>query len=158
MKDKFGQVYPARVNKAAIIEADLSNSVAGANTMSVAGMNLALTPDQVTGFQARTELINGRAAMVGIVAALGAELTGHSVGAQLFSVGGFFSAIFVAALTTAASCAPVALNKVTIDECFPAEDASYPDGLLPTFWTPAAEKLNGRVAMIAFTVMLLFGQ
>ena len=31
---------------------------------------------------------------------------GHSVGAQLFSVGGFFSAIFVAALTTAASCAP----------------------------------------------------
>ena len=96
--------------------------------------------------------------MVGIVAALGAELTGHSVGARLFSVGGFFSAIFVAALTTAASCAPVALNKVTIDECFPAEDASYPDGLLPTFWTPAAEKLNGRVAMIAFTVMLLFGQ
>jgi hypothetical protein len=158
VKDKFGQVYPARVNKAAIIEADLSKSVAGANTMSVAGMNLALTPDQVTGFQARTELINGRAAMVGIVAALGAELTGHSVGAQLFSVGGFFSAIFVAALTTAASCAPVALNKVTIDECFPAEDASYPDGLLPTFWTPAAEKLNGRVAMIAFTVMLLFGQ
>ena len=44
------------------------------------------------------------------------------------------------------SAPAVALNKVTIDECFPAEDASYPDGLLPTFWTPAAEKLNGRVA------------
>ena len=31
VKDKFGQVFPARVNKSAIIEADLSNSVAGAN-------------------------------------------------------------------------------------------------------------------------------
>ena len=35
VKDKFGQVFPARVNKSAIIEADLSNSVAGANTMSI---------------------------------------------------------------------------------------------------------------------------
>ena len=40
VKDKFGQVFPARINKAAIIEADLSNSVAGANSMSVGGMNL----------------------------------------------------------------------------------------------------------------------
>ena len=48
VKDKFGQVFPARVNKSAIIEADLSNSVAGANTMSIGGMNFALTPDQVT--------------------------------------------------------------------------------------------------------------
>ena len=30
VKDKFGQDFPARVNKAAIVEADLSNSVAGA--------------------------------------------------------------------------------------------------------------------------------
>ena len=72
VKDKFGQVFPARVNKSAIIEADLSNSVAGANTMSIGGMNFALTPDQVTGFQQRTETINGRAAMVGFVAAMGA--------------------------------------------------------------------------------------
>ena len=82
VKDKFGQVFPARVNKSAIIEADLSNSVAGANTMSVAGMNFALTPDQVTGFQQRTETINGRAAMVGFVAAMGAEVTGHSVASR----------------------------------------------------------------------------
>ena len=158
VKDKFGQVYPSRVNKASIIEADLTNSVAGANTMTVAGMNLALTPDQVTGFQERTELINGRAAMVGFVAAMGAELTGHSVASQVFSPAGFLSALFIGAATVAASCAPVALNKVTIDECFPSETASYPDGLLPTFWTPSAEKLNGRVAMIAFTFMLVFGQ
>ena len=121
-------------------------------------MNLALTPDQVTGFQERTELINGRAAMVGFIAAMGPELTGHSVASQVFSPAGFLSALFIGAATVAASCAPVALNKVTIDECFPTEGASYPDGLLPTFWTPAAEKVNGRVAMIAFTFMLVFGQ
>lgn len=158
VKDKFGQMYPARVNKASIIEADLTGSVAGTNTMSIAGMNLALTPDQVTGFQERTEIINGRAAMVGIVAALGAELTGHSVAAQLFSPGGFLSALFIGAAATAASCAPVALNKVTIEECFPDENAVYADEPLPTFWTPIAEKLNGRVAMVAFTFMLVLGQ
>ena len=158
VKDKFGQMYPARVNKASIIEADLSNSVAGAASTSIAGFNLALTPDMVTGMQTRTEIINGRAAMVGIVAALGAELTGHSVRDQVFSPGGFFSLLLIAALTVAASCAPAALNKVTIDECFPDENAAYPDELLPTTWTPIAEKLNGRVAMVAFAFMLLFGQ
>ena len=158
VKDKFGQVFPARINKAAIIEADLSNSVAGANSMSVGGMNLALTPDQVTGFQERTEIINGRAAMVGFVAAMGAEVTGHSVASQVFSPGGILAAAFIGAFTVAASCAPVALNKVTIDKCFPDENASYPDEQLPTIWTPIAEKLNGRVAMVAFTVMLILGQ
>ena len=158
VKDKFGQVFPARINKAAIIEADLSNSVAGANSMSIGGMNLALTPDQVTGFQERTEIINGRAAMVGFVAAMGAEATGHSVASQVFSPGGILAAAFIGAFTVAASCAPVALNKVTIDKCFPDENASYPDELLPTVWTPIAEKLNGRVAMVAFTVMLILGQ
>ena len=158
VKDKFGQMYPTRVNKSSIIEADLAGSVAGANTMSIAGMNFALTPDQVTGFQERTEIINGRAAMVGFVAAMGAELTGHSVASQVFSAGGFFSALLIGAAATAASVAPVALNKVTIDECFPDENASYSEELLPTFWTPIAEKLNGRVAMVAFTIMLILGQ
>ena len=158
VKDKFGQVFPARINKAAIIEADLSKSVAGANSMSIAGMNLALTPDQVTGFQERTEIINGRAAMVGFVAAMGAELTGHSVANQVFSPGGIFAAAFIGAATVAASCAPVALNKVTLAECFPDEKNSHSDELLPTIWTATAEKLNGRVAMVAFTVMLLLGQ
>ena len=126
--------------------------------MTIAGMNLALTPDQVTGFQERTELINGRAAMVGFIAAMGPELTGHSVASQVFPGGLPLRALHRCRYRRAASCAPVALNKVTIDECFPTEGASYPDGLLPTFWTPAAEKVNGRVAMIAFTFMLVFGQ
>ena len=151
VKDKFGQVYPARINKAAIIEADLSKSVAGANSMSVGGMNLALSPDQVTGFQERTEIINGRAAM-------GAELTGHSVANQVFSPGGILAAAFIGVLTVAASCAPVALNKVTLAECFPDEKNPHANELLPTVWTATAEKLNGRVAMVAFTLMLVLGQ
>lgn len=158
VKDKFGQMFPARVNKASIIEADLTGSVASANSMAVAGMNLAFTPDQVTGFQERTEIINGRAAMMGFVAAMGAELTGHSVASQVFSPGGFLSALVIAAAVTAGSVAPAALNKVTMEECFPNENAVYPDELLPTFWTPIAEKLNGRVAMVAFSVMLVLGQ
>jgi hypothetical protein len=83
---------------------------------------------------------------------------GHSVASQVFSPGGFFSALLIGAAATAASCAPVALNKVTIEECFPDENAVYADELLPTFWTPIAEKLNGRVAMVAFTLMLVLGQ
>ena len=158
VKDKFGQVYPARINKAAIIEADLSKSVAGANSMSVGGMNLALSPDQVTGFQERTEIINGRAAMVGFVAAMDAELTGHSVANQVFSPGGILAAAFIGVLTVAASCAPVALNKVTLAECFPDEKNPHANELLPTVWTATAEKLNGRVAMVAFTLMLVLGQ
>jgi hypothetical protein len=46
---------------------------------------------------------------------------------------------------------------VTIDQCFPDENAVYPDELLPTFWTPIAEKLNGRVAMVAFVFALVTG-
>ena len=106
VKDKFGQVFPARINKAAIIEADLSNSVAGANSMSVGGMNLALTPDQVTGFQERTEIINGRAAMVGFVAAMGAEVTGHLRRQPGVLPGGILAAAFIGAFTVAGRARP----------------------------------------------------
>ena len=47
---------------------------------------------------------------------------------------------------------------MTSDECVPSEQASYPDELLPSVWTPFAEKINGRVAMVAFTLMLILGQ
>jgi hypothetical protein len=47
------------------------------------------------GMKGYTELINGRAAMVGIVAAMGAELTGHSVASQVFSPGGFLSLLLI---------------------------------------------------------------
>ena len=53
VKDKFGQMFTARVNSAAIVEADLASSVAGASSMSVGGMNFAVTPEQVTGKGAR---------------------------------------------------------------------------------------------------------
>jgi hypothetical protein len=53
VKDKFGQMFSARVNSSAIVEADLENSVAGASSMSVGGMNFAISPEQVTGRAAR---------------------------------------------------------------------------------------------------------
>lgn len=96
--------------------------------------------------------------MVGFVAAMGAELTGHSVANQVFSPGGILAAAFIGVLTVAASCAPVALNKVTLAECFPDEKNPHANELLPTVWTATAEKLNGRVAMVAFTLMLVLGQ
>ena len=61
------------------------------------------------------------------------------------------------AATIAASVAPVALNKVTLEKCFPSETGKYADELLPTFWTPVAEKLNGRVAMVGFALALVSG-
>ena len=158
VKDKFGQVYPARVNKAAIVEADLTNSVAGANTMTIAGMNLALTPDQVTGFQERTELINGRAAMVGFIAAMGPELTGHSVASQVFSPAGFLSALFYRCRHRRASCAPRRPQQGDHRRVLPHRGGLLPRWTPPHLLTPAAEKVNGRVAMIAFTFMLVFGQ
>ena len=82
--------------------------------------------------------------MVGFVAAMGAEVTGHSVASQVFSPGGIRRVH--RRVHGRRACAPVALNKVTIDKCFPDENASYPDEQLPTIWTPIAEKLNGRVA------------
>ena len=47
------------------------------------------------GMKGYTELINGRAAMVGIVAALGAEFTGHTVASQVFSPAGFLSLLLI---------------------------------------------------------------
>jgi len=157
--DKFGNSFPARVNKAGIIEADLANSVIGDGFTNIGGVNIAFSPEQVIGFGVPyPELINGRAAMVGFVLALGGELSGHSVREQFFSPGGFFAALFIAASVTAASLAPAALNKAPLEESFPDEVGSYSSELLPTFWTPIAEKLNGRAAMVGFTLMLILGQ
>ena len=149
VKDKFGQVFPARVNKAAIVEADLSNSVAGANTMSIGGMNFALAPDQVTGFQERTETINGRAAMVGFLAAVGAELaTQDSIFKQL-GEGGLGGMLFVFAAVSAASFAPI-FNGRSAQETF--LKGRIPDEFGP--FNAQAEMLNGRAAMMGLLFLL----
>ena len=123
VSDKFKQKYDARVNKAGIIEANLAGSVKAAEMISFGDINLALDITKITGMQKNVEVINGRAAMIGITAALFAKIgTGQGVGEQLFSPAGIFSALFISLFAIASSVAPAALNKVTMEECFPDEN------------------------------------
>merc|ERR1712157_685993 len=86
------------------------------------------------------EVINGRLAMVGILAGLGAEFAkGESIPTQFADhFGAFF---FASALVIAASFVPGIGN--------PAEMKKN-DGM----WTANAEMLNGRVAMVALALTI----
>ncbi|GLC35541.1 hypothetical protein PLESTB_000196500 [Pleodorina starrii] len=85
------------------------------------------------------ELINGRLAMLGVVGALGSELvTGKSVLAQ-FAAAPLPVLALVGALS-AATLAPI-VRGANLKEAF---------GPL----TPQAEKVNGRVAMLALAALL----
>merc|ERR1712176_607932 len=86
------------------------------------------------------EVINGRLAMVGILAGLGAEFAkGESIPTQFADhFGAFF---FASALVIAASFVPGIGN--------PAE-MKINDGM----WTANAEMLNGRVAMVALALTI----
>eukprot|EP00873_Tetraselmis_striata_P035451 jgi/Tetstr1/455715/TSEL_042522.t1 len=87
------------------------------------------------------EVINGRLAMLGFAAALGAELsTGQTVGAQFSSIPG--PMIFVVALFTTASLIPLAKQGTKEQKFGP--------------FTPGAEMLNGRAAMIGFASLLVY--
>ena len=159
VSDKFSQKYDARVSKAGIIEANLAGSVKAAEMISIGDVNLALDITKITGMKKFVEVINGRAAMIGITAALFAKIgTGQGVAEQLFSPAGIFSALFISLFAIASSVAPAALNKVTMDECFPDENKVYENERLPVTWTAAAEAVNGKVAMGGFLVALLTGQ
>jgi len=159
VSDKFSQKYDARVSKAGIIEANLAGSVKAAEMISIGDLNLALDITKMTGMKKFVEVINGRAAMIGITAALFAKIgTGQGVAEQLFSPAGIFSALFISLFAIASSVAPAALNKVTMDECFPDENKVYENERLPVTWTAAAEAVNGKVAMGVFLVALLTGQ
>ncbi|CAL6316290.1 unnamed protein product [Bathycoccus prasinos] len=159
VSDKFSQKYDARVSKAGIIEANLAGSVKAAEMISIGDLNLALDITKITGMKKFVEVINGRAAMIGITAALFAKIgTGQGVAEQLFSPAGIFSALFISLFAIASSVAPAALNKVTMDECFPDENKVYENERLPVTWTAAAEAVNGKVAMGVFLVALLTGQ
>jgi hypothetical protein len=87
------------------------------------------------------EVINGRLAMLGFAAALGAELSsGETVGTQFSSIPG--PMIFIVALFTTASLIPLAKQgkkEVTFGP-----------------FTPGAEMLNGRAAMLGFASLLIY--
>eukprot|EP00199_Chlamydomonas_sp_CCMP681_P006250 CAMPEP_0119101254 /NCGR_PEP_ID=MMETSP1180-20130426/350_1 /TAXON_ID=3052 ORGANISM="Chlamydomonas cf sp, Strain CCMP681" /NCGR_SAMPLE_ID=MMETSP1180 /ASSEMBLY_ACC=CAM_ASM_000741 /LENGTH=190 /DNA_ID=CAMNT_0007085349 /DNA_START=49 /DNA_END=621 /DNA_ORIENTATION=+ len=96
------------------------------------------TFNEVMGFSGSPEIINGRLAMLGFVAAIGAELSsGESVLRQISVEPTGIALVFV--LFIAASLVPA----------FQRSKAS----LGP--FTPGAELTNGRAAMIGFAAMLI---
>ena len=95
------------------------------------------------------EVINGRSAMLGFLAALGAELaTQDSIFKQL-GEGGLGGMLFVFAAVTAASFAPVLRGKSS-DEAFLKN--SKPEEFGP--FNAQAEMLNGRAAMMGLLFLL----
>ncbi|KAG2426722.1 hypothetical protein HYH02_014762 [Chlamydomonas schloesseri] len=112
-----------------------------------------LTFDQVMGFSGLApELINGRAAMIGIVVALANEArTGESIFAQSVS-GGAAQALAVIALVTLASFAPAV--RAPLDAVFNKVAPKQVKEFGP--FTVGAEMLNGRLAMAGLALMLFF--
>jgi hypothetical protein len=106
---------------------------------------------QLGSLSVAAETINCRAAMVGV---LGVVLDDRSLGQQVFS-GSLISAALVIAFVTAASLAPFVAGISDADELFPNELDAYANQRLPDFWTPTAERLNGRIAAAAFALIVL---
>eukprot|EP00887_Chlorella_sp_A99_P003027 scaffold9.g3027.t1 len=95
---------------------------------------------EVMAFNGAPELINGRLAMLGFLVALGAELSsGEGVAQQLGAGGAAIPLAF--AVFVAASLVPVFKGAVN-DEAFGP-------------FTPMAEQLNGRAAMLGFAGLLI---
>ncbi|KAF5832724.1 chloroplast carotene biosynthesis related protein [Dunaliella salina] len=106
---------------------------------SASAVSVPPSVEEVMGFSGAPEIINGRLAMLGFVAALGAELsTGDSVLRQLAEEPTLISLTFI--LFSAASLVPAFARR-------------NGDTLGP--FTPQAEMLNGRAAMIGFAAMLI---
>eukprot|EP00198_Chlamydomonas_reinhardtii_P004874 XP_001694210.1 predicted protein [Chlamydomonas reinhardtii] len=98
------------------------------------------------------ELINGRAAMIGIVVALANEAkTGESIFAQSVS-GGAAQALAVIAVVTLASFAPA--FRAPLDAVFNKVAPKQLKEFGP--FTAGAEMLNGRLAMAGLGLMLFF--
>ncbi|KAG2426679.1 hypothetical protein HXX76_012989 [Chlamydomonas incerta] len=105
------------------------------------------------------EVINGRAAMVGFLGIVVTELlTGSSALTQLGSSTGAAAAAAAGLLTLAASIAPAVAGRVPAGQVIASNSGSFEDGPLPYFWTPLAEKLNGRVAMVGTLGLILTEQ
>eukprot|EP00798_Chlamydomonas_sp_ICE-L_P025049 gene25049-biopygen19499 len=124
---------PEEVVKEARHEAQKHNSVT---------VNTAPEPLGTVGglMKSAPEIINGRLAMLGFVAALGAELSsGQSVLRQIGDEPTLISLTFL--LFIVASLVPI-------------NESKKPEAFGP--FTPNAELINGRAAMIGFASMLAF--
>lgn len=102
------------------------------------------------------EIVNGRVAMMAFLGVAGVEIaTGQTVLAQLASPGGAAAAAVLALATMAASIAPAVVGNVKPDKVFPDCNDSYPDQQLPYYFSPLAEIINGRVAMVGLAGLVI---
>ena len=152
--DSFGLSYPAHIDKTSgVIKADLANG-----TGAIAGFQLSPSDAlKATGFSKGAEAINGRAAMLGFVFAAAGEIRdGATLGKQMLSFGGFAGMLFWSLVATAGTIAPVATGKKRcLDDCLPDENDPSPDQPLPYYFTPKAEGINGKGAMVGIALLLL---
>lgn len=102
------------------------------------------------------ELLNGRAAMVAFLGIAGVELaTGQTFISQLTSGTGAAAAVGLAVFTMAASLAPAVAGKVKVEDVFPDANSSYADRQLPYYFSPLAEIINSRVAMLGLAALVI---
>jgi hypothetical protein len=102
------------------------------------------------------EIINGRVAMAAFYGLVITELTsGSSLIQQAATPAGAAAAVALMVATTAASLAPLYTGKATAVNVFPNPTDSYPDRPLPYFFTPLAEQINGRAAMVGLVALAI---
>eukprot|EP00898_Chlorokybus_atmophyticus_P002248 jgi/Chlat1/3023/Chrsp201S03272 len=95
-------------------------------------------------YEGLLERINGRAAMLGFLAAIAGEyITGKGIAAQMSTISiSKFSFLALAALTIVSSIIP------------PSKGVGDAEFEKQSFWRPGREIINGRTAMLGFIAML----
>ena len=102
------------------------------------------------------EIINGRVAMAAFVGvAIVEAISGQPFISQIATPAGATAAFTLSLLTTVASVAPTFTGKASVENVFPSPNNSYPDTQLPYFWSPLAEIINGRVAMLGLAALII---
>ncbi|KAG2485186.1 hypothetical protein HYH03_016075 [Edaphochlamys debaryana] len=148
-----GLRFPAVFGPDNKVRVDLANGVPTA----VIGLSFEALRDVLRADSANAELINGRAAMLGVFLGIMGEIsTDDIVVRQLFTTEGAYNAMLVGALVLAASVAPAVLGRVPVQMVFPTETNPPSEaGDYPNVWNYNAERLNGRVAMVGFLGLMV---
>ncbi|MEW5313150.1 MAG: hypothetical protein WDW38_004739 [Sanguina aurantia] len=147
---RLGVRYPATVGE------DLRIKINTAKPLTVGRMGAtAVTVESLVpilkGDSDGAEVLNGRTAMVGfLITAVVEVTTGQSALQQLTSPVGGACALGLGVAVLVASLAPAFLGGVMVQNVIANEKQSYADSQLPAVWSPAAEKVNSRVAMLGF--------
>lgn len=144
--------YPAIFGDDNRVRVDINNAIPFASP----GLHLSVLGEVLRADASGAELLNGRAAMVGIVAGLAGEYQNQEVLArQLFSQDGASLAVIAGVAVLAASIAPAIVGRLPVQKTFPAPEYPYPTTEVPNVWTYEAELLNGRLAMIGFFGLMM---